>query len=474
MNKIFTIALLAATALAYTSCSPSEEDDIFDKSAAERLNEASDLYSSRLLSAPNGWVMQLYPTNDDSWPYGNGYLLMCKFNHDHSVKVGMFNLFSNGKYMEDTSLWEVLTDNGPVLSFNSHNNCLHAFSDPYDISFTGSTNISNDETGEGVGGDFEFIIVDAPEDGSHILLKGKKRGTYNILTPLEEGTDYSEYLYLTSFFRMLHFSVNAPNYNVLNVRGERYKMKMKYPTTDQYNTSYISKSAEMGIPNIYPFDGDEIINENYNPFLITKRGDNYYLRFRDKITIQDDLAAQDFIYDSERHIFQSVEDEGTFIEGDNPGRFLRETFIDDSLEHYNWRIDTSVGSESIRNLFESAANEFSARKMTLGNFTFLRRDSRYTLNVGYRTSRNAQANLYFYYNLEPTENGIRLIYDGYASTEGNVLAQMPTLKQIIEDVLPQTFDVSSYLSPFNLLDIRLTATSDPETRLIMTLSKNTK
>ena len=45
MNKIFTIALLAATALAYTSCSPSEEDDIFDKSAAERLNEASDLYS---------------------------------------------------------------------------------------------------------------------------------------------------------------------------------------------------------------------------------------------------------------------------------------------------------------------------------------------------------------------------------------------------------------------------------------------
>ena len=51
MKKIFSISLLLAAAVAYTSCSPSEEDDIFDKSAAERLNEASDLYSSRLMAS---------------------------------------------------------------------------------------------------------------------------------------------------------------------------------------------------------------------------------------------------------------------------------------------------------------------------------------------------------------------------------------------------------------------------------------
>ena len=475
MNKILTIALLAATALAYTSCSPSEEDDIFDKSAAERLNEISDLYSSRLLAAPNGWAMQLYPTNDDQWPYGTGYLLLCKFNKDHSVSVSMNNMFSSNKFKEDTSLWEVITDNGPVLSFNSHNSCLHTFSDPYDIDFTGSSNIPNDETGEGVGGDYEFIIVDAPEDGSYMMLKGKKRGTYNLLTPIKEGTEYETYLALTTVFRLLHFPNNAPTFNVLNIRGERYKMKMKYPSTDEYNTSYISKSSFMGIPNIYPYEGDEIIDENFNPFIITDRNDKFYLRFRDKITINDELTAHDFVYDSERQVFQSVDDEETFIEGDNPGRFFKETIIEDSLEHYNWRISTTYGSEPIRNIMTSAANEFSAKKMTLGNFTFLRRDNRVTLNVSYRTSRNAQANLYFYYKVEPTENGVKFIYDGYASTEGNVLAQMPTLKQIIEGVIPQSFYVRSRLSPFDLNEIRLTSESaDPEQTLILELSKNTK
>ena len=63
MKKILSISLILAAALAFTSC-VKEEEDIFDKSAAERLNEASDLYSKRLMASPNGWAMQLYPTNE--------------------------------------------------------------------------------------------------------------------------------------------------------------------------------------------------------------------------------------------------------------------------------------------------------------------------------------------------------------------------------------------------------------------------
>ena len=193
MKKIFCISLILASALAFSSC-VKEEEDIFDKSAAERLNEASDLYSSRLMASPNGWAMQLYPTTQNEYPYGNGYLLLCRFNADHSVNVSMDNVFSDNKYAEDTSLWEVLTDNGPVLSFNSYNKCLHAFSDPYDLPFTGDKDNTINETGTGAEGDYEFIIVDAPEDASYMMLKGKKRGTYNLLTPIEVGVDYKEYL----------------------------------------------------------------------------------------------------------------------------------------------------------------------------------------------------------------------------------------------------------------------------------------
>ena len=77
MKKILTLTFILVSTLTYTSCS-NEEDLIFDKSAAERLNEASDLYSSRLMASPNGWAMQLYPTNDNEYPYGNGYLLLWK------------------------------------------------------------------------------------------------------------------------------------------------------------------------------------------------------------------------------------------------------------------------------------------------------------------------------------------------------------------------------------------------------------
>ena len=153
MKKILTLTFILVSALTYTSCT-NEEDLIFDKSAAERLNEASDLYSSRLMASPNGWAMQLYPTNDPEYPYGNGYLLLCRFNGDHSVNVSMDNVFSDNKYKEATSLWEVITDNGPVLSFNSHNDCLHAFSDPEDLPFTGTDDDPNDETGTGAGGDY--------------------------------------------------------------------------------------------------------------------------------------------------------------------------------------------------------------------------------------------------------------------------------------------------------------------------------
>ena len=142
------------------------EDDLFDKSAAERLNEASELYSKRLCASPNGWAVQLYPTKEDKAPYGNGYLLLFRFHENKSVDASMYNALSNNTYMSASSTWDVITDNGPVLSFNTYNSVFHTFSDPEDVPSTGSDLDPNDETGTGIGGDYEFIIVDAPEDAS--------------------------------------------------------------------------------------------------------------------------------------------------------------------------------------------------------------------------------------------------------------------------------------------------------------------
>ena len=119
MKKNFLFLLFASAAMLITTSCVHEEDDIFDASAAERLNAASEKYSQLLESSEGGWVVEYYPTNEDALTTGQGYLWTVKFNKDESCKVGMNNYFSNNAYRECTSLWEVITDNGPVLTFNS-------------------------------------------------------------------------------------------------------------------------------------------------------------------------------------------------------------------------------------------------------------------------------------------------------------------------------------------------------------------
>ena len=220
---------------------------MFDKTAAERLNEASSLYSQRLTASPNGWAVQLYPTTQNEAPYGTGYLLMFRFHANKSVDASMNNLLSNGKYLSATSSWDVITDNGPVLSFDTYNPVVHAFSDPEDVPQTGDRDNTIDETGTGIGGDFEFIIVDAPEDASYMMLKGKKRGTYNLLTPVEEGVDFETYLSDVKSFQSKMFPSTQPSFDVLHIGGDRYKM-----------IDYAG-----GVPNIYPYDGDAVMDHTF-------------------------------------------------------------------------------------------------------------------------------------------------------------------------------------------------------------------
>ena len=453
MKKIFSISLLLAAAVAYTSCSPSEEDDIFDKSAAERLNEASDLYSSRLMASPNGWAMQLYPTTDNEYPYGNGYLLLCRFNKDHSVNVSMNNVFTDNKYMEDTSLWEVITDNGPVLSFNSHNACLHKFSDPYDILFTGTSDIPNDESGEGVGGDYEFIIVDAPADASYMMLKGKKRGTYNLLTPIEQGVTYKEYLEDVQGFQAKMFSPSSPTFDVVHFNDKIYKMT----------------GADDGIPNIFPYDGDEIIDESFNAFLITKRGNEYYLRFRDKIKV-DDVEVQEFVYKPEKDIFQAIDNEACYIEGDNPARFFMQTL---GQQSYRWEFDqesekfaaivnamnetfTSVSTSSVKYSYENSLLRVVNGQVILQVV--------YSVKISKQKAQSTTVNYAF--NVSQNGDNVRFTYDqpvtvgnSTAETAAGMLDIVPAIKDLI-NYFGQEFSIDAAETRFLLNGIKLTPTAD--------------
>lgn len=446
MNKIFSIGLLFAAAVSFTAC-VNEEDDLFDKSAAERLNEASALYSSRLTASPNGWAVQLYPTTQNEAPYGNGYLLLFRFHPNKSVDACMNNSLSGDSYKSASSTWDVITDNGPVLSFDTYNSVVHTFSDPEDVPSTGDSNDPNDETGTGIGGDYEFIIVDAPEDASYMMLKGKKRGTYNLLTPIEEGVDFESYLADVKSFQSLMFPSNAPTFDVLHVGEKLYKFD----------------DAADGIPNIYPYDEDAVINESFNPFLITKRGDDYYFRFRDSKTY-DEKTVQDFKYDAEQDRFVSVDDATCYISGDDPLRFFDENF--NKGNRWSFRRTDNM-SESLKGIYDDMYNGFRSLKYTLNNIFIASTTQGVTLTLSYRTTSGTSSAVY---NLsyEKNDDGVTYNYVSCNSGAQNVLNKIPSIQNLL-NFFSQKLSVSPGTTGFNLRSIKLTSSSNANDWVVVSL-----
>ena len=441
MKKIVSLTLLLAAGIGFTAC-VNEEDDLFDKTAAERLNEASALYSSRLMAQPNGWAMQLYPTNDNEAPYGSGYLVLCRFNKDHSVVVSMKNQFTDNVYRTDTSLWEVITDNGPVLSFNSHNDCLHAFTDPEDILWTGNADEPNNETGTGVGGDYEFIIVDAPEDASYMMLKGKKRGTYNLFTPVEEGVEYESYLADVETFMKTMFPSSNPTFDVLHTPNGDFKMT----------------GIDDGIPNIFPYDGDEIIDESFNAFLITKRGDDYYLRLRDSFRIEsseEEASEQEFMYHPDQDLFIGTGDDRFIIDGDEPNRFFRQALIDETRQ-WRWNAKSEM-SAAYGDLMTKLSDAFKSKKLTYDRniLKYNTSKDKVVMTVSYkRNTSTISLDYIFGYSFDES-NKLTLTYEGPNDKAAEtMLTQIPEIQTIV-DAMNGQFNVKPSGTRFNLNNLRI-------------------
>lgn len=434
MNKLFSISLFFAAALSFASC-VSEEDDIFDKSAAERLNETSALYTERLKASPGGWTMEYYPTNDTINPQGMGYLMLVKFGQDNSTTVAMNNQYSNNVYKEATSAFEVIADNGPVLTFNTYNACLHTFSSPEDIPST-----SKDEQGLGFEGDYEFIIIDAPENGDHIMLKGKKRGTYVRLSRLDEGTDFKTNLSETNAFMKKMFSTAAPNMDVVHLGDSVLHMK----------------DASTGRANLYPYDGDAILDENNVPFLITERGGKYYLRFKTELTANDGKTAQEFVFDEAADKFTSIDNPEITVEGEQPVSFFKEAMN----EGHKWRYNRSSEQDNTKkDLVDKVRSEFksNAGNATFNYIAFTVDEGEMTALVNYKPIGSAATNLYYKFTLADSDKGLTLAYSGakdqYAQ---NYIDKVPSLQSLLE-TFSGDYALTAGTTQFNLTTIRLTA-----------------
>ena len=141
--------------LSFTAC-VTEVDDVFDKNASQRVEEAIN-DTRKILEAPtNGWRIEYY--GDTS--YG-GYNLLVKFEGDSVLVAGekvadshKAGFDADGNLLKVKSHYKIEQSMGVVISMDEYNSIFHYFSDPNNEDGIGSA-------GEGMDGDFEFRLVSA-------------------------------------------------------------------------------------------------------------------------------------------------------------------------------------------------------------------------------------------------------------------------------------------------------------------------
>ncbi|MDR0766511.1 MAG: DUF4302 domain-containing protein [Odoribacteraceae bacterium] len=156
MTHRIYIALIVLPLL-FARCVPTIED-VFDRSAAERVAEKQKELRTLLSSATNGWLADYYP--DKSAALG-GYAMHITFRADGVTGVACEQETHLPAGEIATSEYDIIVDQSVVLTFNTYNKVMHFFSEP-----VGSSDV------DGLAGDYEFVLTEITND--RVEFTGKK------------------------------------------------------------------------------------------------------------------------------------------------------------------------------------------------------------------------------------------------------------------------------------------------------------
>ncbi|HQN94323.1 MAG TPA: DUF4302 domain-containing protein [Prolixibacteraceae bacterium] len=266
-----------------------EQEDLFSEPAAMRLNNAIGSIDSVLTHAKNGWVMQYFADSSSA-----GYTMLLRFETNGKVTVAAKNELVGGQYTESGSMFDVIGDNGPVITFNTYNEILHRFSDP------------SDPAGIGLGGDYEFVVYSYAD--TLIRSKGKKTGTEILLMPLDEQENWNDYL----------DSLQA-------IDDELFGAEPLYLVSG--NDTF---SVYGGANHIFRFVDPKSDKEIIMPFVVTENGFTLYSPF----SVSSDKNVQHFVLNKEKDKVVAENDASTF--------FIGETIVTNFLRsHEVYVLDTT-------------------------------------------------------------------------------------------------------------------------------------
>ena len=364
---LLLIGLFAATMVA---CSRDEES-LFDKSAAERAQEAIETAFDVLTSNEAGWEVAYFPNLEAS---SKGYNMVWKFNANGKVSATAKNSTTTmNKMMTDSaSTWAVKSDYGPILTFDTYNKVIHAFSDPQN-------------NGAGLLGDYEFLILKATPEV--VILKGKKHSAYSVMRPMKT-TNLEAYFAACAKMQSYLFGNN----NVATLNQGEEKMYLYNGAAGQF------QSAAYGSPLVAEA-------ATYHPVCSTEDGIIVSTGFGEE------LHEHIFLYDSVKG--ELVGEAGSVMNAGNLNVLFSSYFTDNA---YGWVIDT-VGIDSVAPFLaqiNAIANDKASKIKQMG-FGYKQSLNMYEggyfvqVQVGYKQNGKGKEqviNLVWTIDLEMNENGM--------------------------------------------------------------------
>ena len=254
-TAIILFLVLAIPAL-LTSCL-FDEEDLFDKSASERIEAAKQEAKTVLESAENGWHVRYFPSPTQEF---GGYNLFFKFS-EGSVTVAS-EIESNPSTTE-TSLYSFGEDLGVTLNFDTKNSLINYFVHPKNPDNIGSTY-------KGMEGDYKFTVMET--SAAMVVLRGIITGNYYILTPVSADTDWSE-------------DLETYRNNAEDMSFNTYSFVVKDKT---YSATLTNRRFAVKI------DSETTV---YAPFIYTKAGISFYMPVEiDGVTAQNFTFVDDYYF----------------------------------------------------------------------------------------------------------------------------------------------------------------------------------
>jgi hypothetical protein len=265
MKKLNYI-LMAGVALLAAAC-VSDEEDLFDKSAAQRMNEMVGSNTKLLESSEEGWVFNYYLGTDAIL---GGIAHTVRFSDGQSF---FRSELTDDVTVEYPSLYQVKGEQECLLSFDTYNDAFHYWSGPI-----GGYN-------SGYSADYEFAFKNISADQDTITLKGKKYGTYAQLIRLKGENAGEEYI--TKAAEMTDNIDSYPHPKMI-AAGKEYSIDM--------GESVLYYSIEGSDEN-----GLTTYESHTLGYVSTPEGIHFY----SPVTVGKE-SAQDFVYDEETNGLTAV------------------------------------------------------------------------------------------------------------------------------------------------------------------------